>query len=74
MFGIAVLLSSIDLYYLLSSPWEQNEDALHYHTGEITFAGTVSRTGCGQKMHLKRTSKIPPLYPSCHATRFLKGY
>lgn len=49
------------------------EDALHYNTGDITAAGTLTCMQCGQKVQLKRTSKIPPC-PSCHGTRFRKGY
>ena len=69
--SMAQLLKATGL--ALQSLSQQTEDALHYQTGEITSAGTLSCTGCGQKMHLKRTSKIPPC-PSCHATKFLKGY
>lgn len=52
---------------------EKAEDALHYNTGEITAAGTLTCMHCGQEMHLKRTSNIPPC-PSCHNTKFRKGY
>jgi len=69
--SMAQLLKAAGL--ALQSLSQKTEDALHYQTGEITSAGTLSCTGCGQKMHLKRTSKIPPC-PSCHATKFLKGY
>ncbi len=49
------------------------EDALHYNTGEITAAGTLTCTRCGQKVHLKRSSHIPPC-PGCHGTQFRKSY
>lgn len=49
------------------------EDALSYHTGEITSAGTLSCTRCDQKIQLKHTTRIPPC-PSCHGTEFRKGY
>ena len=42
-------------------------------TGEITSAGTLTCTACGQKVHLKSTGVVPPC-PSCHATQFRKGY
>lgn len=49
------------------------EDALHYGTGDITTAGTMTCANCGQPLKLKRTSRIPPC-PSCHGTQFRKGY
>lgn len=49
------------------------EDALHFNTGEITAAGTLICTNCGQKVQLKRSAHIPPC-PSCHGTEFRKGY
>ncbi|TRZ94680.1 MAG: hypothetical protein D4R84_08135 [Rhodocyclaceae bacterium] len=49
------------------------EDALHFNTGEITAAGTLTCTKCGQKVQLKRSAHIPPC-PSCHGTEFRKGY
>lgn len=57
----------------LQSLSQKTEDTLHYHTGEITSAGTLSCIECGQKIHIKHTSKIPPC-PKCHTTKFLKGY
>ncbi|BAN35822.1 isocitrate dehydrogenase [Sulfuricella denitrificans skB26] len=57
----------------LQSLSRKAEDALHYNTGDITAAGTLNCTKCGQKVHLKRTTKIPPC-PSCHGTEFRKGY
>lgn len=52
---------------------QKTEDAVHYGTGEITTAGTLTCTHCGQSLHLKRTSHVPPC-PSCHGTQFRKGY
>ncbi|MCF8197463.1 MAG: zinc ribbon-containing protein [Sulfuritalea sp.] len=49
------------------------EDALHFNTGEITAAGTLTCTKCGQKVQLKHSAHIPPC-PSCHGTQFRKGY
>jgi len=49
------------------------EKTLHFNTGEITAAGTLTCTQCGQKVQLKRSSHIPPC-PSCHGTEFRKGY
>lgn len=49
------------------------EDALHYKTGEITTAGTLTCIRCGQQLHLKRTAHVPPC-PSCNGTQFRKGY
>ena len=69
--SMAQLLKATGL--ALQSLSQKTEDALHYHTGEITSAGTLSCSGCGKKVHLKHTSKVPPC-PSCHATKFLKGY
>ncbi|MDO8925466.1 MAG: zinc ribbon-containing protein [Sideroxyarcus sp.] len=57
----------------LQSLSRKAEDALHYNTGDITTAGTLTCTHCGQTLHLKRTTKIPPC-PSCHGTEFRKGY
>lgn len=52
---------------------EKAEVALEIKTGEITMAGTLTCMACGQKLHLKSTSMVPPC-PSCHATQFRKGY
>lgn len=49
------------------------EETLHFNTGEITAAGTLTCTLCGQKVQLKQSSHIPPC-PSCHGTEFRKGY
>lgn len=57
----------------LQSLSRKAEEALHYHTGDLTAAGTLTCTKCGQTIHLKRTTKIPPC-PSCHGSEFRKGY
>jgi isocitrate dehydrogenase len=49
------------------------EETLHFNTGEITAAGTLTCTRCGQSVQLKRSAHIPPC-PSCHGTEFRKGY
>lgn len=49
------------------------EDALHFKTGEITTAGTLTCKKCGQSVQLKRSAHIPPC-PSCRGTEFRKGY
>ncbi len=49
------------------------EDALHFGTGDITSAGTLTCVKCGHTLQLKRTSRIPPC-ASCNATQFRKGY
>jgi isocitrate dehydrogenase len=51
----------------------QAEDALHFGTGDITTAGTLTCVACGQTLQLKRTSRVPPC-PSCSGTQFRKGY
>lgn len=54
--------------------WSENaEAALEYKTGEVTTAGTLTCLACGQKVQLKSTGVVPPC-PSCHATRYRKGY
>lgn len=57
----------------LQSLSRKAEDALHFKTGEITSAGTLTCTQCGQTVQLKQTAHIPPC-PQCHATEFRKGY
>jgi isocitrate dehydrogenase len=57
----------------LQSLSQRAEDVLHYNTGDVTAAGTLSCMKCEQKLHLKKTAKVPPC-PSCHATVFRKGY
>ena len=43
------------------------------HTGEVTGAGLLVCEKCGEELHFKRTSRIPPC-PRCHATYFRKEY
>lgn len=57
----------------LQSLSQKAEGALHYSTGDITAAGTLTCTKCGQTVQLKHTAQIPPC-PSCHGTEFRKGY
>ncbi len=52
---------------------ERAETALEFKTGEVTTAGTLTCVACGQKVHLKSTAIVPPC-PSCHATKYRKGY
>jgi len=71
-------LSSIALLLEAAGSALQNlsrkaEDALRFRTGEITTAGTLTCTQCGQKVQLKRTAHIPPC-PNCCGTEFRKGY
>lgn len=49
------------------------EQTLHFNTGEITAAGTLTCTQCRQKVQLKHSSRIPPC-PSCHGSEFRKSY
>lgn len=49
------------------------KEALTYRTGEMTSAGTLTCQACGQKVHLKKTGRVPPC-PKCKATLFNKGY
>ena len=57
----------------LQSLSRHTQEALTFTTGDITSAGTLTCTQCGQKVQLKHTTRIPPC-PSCHATQFRKGY
>lgn len=49
------------------------ENVLHFGTGDITSAGTLTCVKCGHTLQLKRTSRIPPC-ASCNGTQFRKGY
>jgi Zinc-ribbon containing domain len=51
----------------------RSEEALEFNTGEVTGPGTLTCTDCGTKLHLKRSSHIPPC-PKCHKTDFRKSY
>ena len=43
------------------------------HTGEVTGAGILVCEKCGEELHFKRSSRIPPC-PRCHHTYFRKEY
>jgi len=43
--------------------------ATEWHTGEITSAGTLVCTKCGEVLHFHNAGHIPPC-PKCHATVF----
>jgi isocitrate dehydrogenase len=45
---------------------------LSFKTAEVTSAGTLTCQSCGQSLHLKATSHVPPC-PKCKATLFSKG-
>jgi isocitrate dehydrogenase len=57
----------------LTSLAKKAESPLHFKTGEITSAGTLTCLKCGQKVQMEKSSHIPPC-PSCHHTEFRKGY
>lgn len=52
---------------------DKTEAALMYQSGEITMAGTLKCTSCNHKIHLTKTSVVPPC-PACQGTKFRKGY
>lgn len=75
--GAGALASLAKLFHI-SGGWltflsEKTEKALAYQSGEITMAGTLTCSGCGNKIHLNRTSVVP-VCPSCQGTSFHKGY
>ena len=43
--------------------------ASEWHTGEITSAGTLVCSACGEVLHFHNAGHIPPC-PKCHATVF----
>ena len=51
---------------------ERAAEASTWHTGEIAGPGTLICDNCGEKLHFKRASRIPPC-PKCHGTRFHRG-
>lgn len=57
----------------LQSLSRKAEEALQFHTGDVTTAGTLTCVKCSQTVQLKRTTRIPPC-PSCSGTLFRKGY
>jgi len=52
---------------------EKAEATITVRAGEITSAGTLSCVDCGQELHFKRTSRVPPC-PKCGGSLFRKGY
>ncbi|MDY0270280.1 zinc ribbon-containing protein [Trichloromonas sp.] len=69
--GLARLLASAA--DRLNELAEKSEQSLEYKTGEVTSPGTLTCKECGQEMHLKSTTRIPPC-PHCHKTLFRKSY
>ena len=57
----------------LTSLSKKAENALVYHSGEITAAGTLTCSSCGHKIQLKKTAVVPTC-PECQGTSFRKGY
>ena len=52
---------------------EKAEEALSFHTGEVTGPGTLTCTDCGTELKMTGTKKIPPC-PKCGKTEFRKSY
>ncbi len=44
-----------------------------WHTGEVTGIGILICQECGEKLHFKKTGRIPPC-PKCHGTTFKKAF
>ncbi|NWF39380.1 NADP-dependent isocitrate dehydrogenase [Mariprofundus sp. NF] len=57
----------------LSSIAERTQKAISCRSGEITSAGTLTCSACGNELHFKKTGRVPPC-PKCHATEFTKSY
>lgn len=57
----------------LHSLSDKTKETLTYRTGEMTSAGTLTCQACEQKVHLKKTGRVPPC-PKCSGTLFNKGY
>lgn len=51
----------------------KSEEALAFHTGEVSGPGKLTCTDCGTELNLERSSRIPPC-PKCHKTDFRKSY
>jgi len=51
---------------------ENAKRANEWHTGEITSAGTLVCTKCGEVLHFHNAGHIPPC-PKCHATVYNRG-
>jgi isocitrate dehydrogenase len=48
-------------------------ERLTYKTGEVTGAGTLTCTACGQQVILDGAARIPPC-PKCRGTAFRRSY
>jgi len=51
----------------------RSEEAVTFHTGQITGPGTLTCKACGTELHLDHTARIPPC-PKCHKTDYRKSY
>jgi isocitrate dehydrogenase len=58
---------------MLTGLSKKTEHALAYKSGEITMAGTLTCTSCGNTVHLSKTSVVPAC-SKCKGTTFRKGY
>jgi len=58
---------------MLTSLSEKAENALVYQSGEITMAGSLTCSTCGNVIHLVKTSVVPAC-GKCQGTTFRKGY
>ncbi|MDX8378667.1 MAG: hypothetical protein R8K48_01265 [Gallionella sp.] len=52
---------------------DKTKEQLTYKMGEMTSAGTLTCQVCGQTLHLKKTSHIPPC-SKCQGSLFSKSY
>ena len=57
----------------LSELAARSERQLTFKTGEVTSPGTLTCKNCGEEIHMKKTTRIPPC-PRCHQTQFRKSY
>ena len=73
--GFLNLVSSLvdETSGVLGKLGEKVNDALTYHTGEITGPGTLTCTKCGKEMHRENSGHIPPC-SGCKGTTFRKHY
>lgn len=51
----------------------KSEQNLEFKTGEVTSPGTLTCRNCGEEIHIRKPSRIPPC-PACHKTLFRKSY
>ena len=51
----------------------KSEEALSFHTGEVSSPGKLTCTECGSELNFEKSSRIPPC-PKCHKTGFRKSY